>query len=884
MNMNPNDFVVIPGNKSGTSVKLKARNLRELRLETLRLEIDSDVLEQRLQQLRQAMRKEKEERERSGPYHWKSGQMGSLVNHAQVVLRNKENVNQKITSGKTKIRILKDQRGEPRKHAIIDTAVCESEKLKVKGKLCGQCEIRSPVLVCVECGEDYCSSCFAKFHQKGALKLHRFSPFQAEEHASNNSLHLVSQFKKQIESEAPLNTKQFLKKRFSVRKSSSQMATQQHAEILNREQEDDESAVCEQSIRAEHLSSNSLLNGNFDEEQSLQSFQEALKEWKERKPSEAHWSPKMFSVSTGTSHVQDNLQSLTTPIEIQFKEHNVSYLEKLLLKKYRRTPGEFFQASCTNDLGSLSSSSREEESDQKDEELLLTAEEIEERENYIALFKVDEPSEDTEAVPSVLRIIELEETDNDTYEETSSYLVEEADDNQQENRPRIYGSFCDTMNALLKHENITISRNIDTSPFQVSDRIDSSAFSCTYTVEENQQLSLHDADGDLIGEQHNNEDYSMDQKDSVPSSKTSLSQIGVMNVNHCGGRVDAVSPDCGSNSYRSHQFVSQSLEGTNVITSILPSPRTSELSSNAVEDPFSTSNVSEEFDHKLQIDNLEHSKNTGLTAKPTDELLKIANCQDFDTGQYLGLEGFFTLQMNPASIATEPFPRRVINDHKHTSETLIKENGDWRPSSSLYKYADNSIVNDVIDDIQSRPSSRFGRHTPTKVTPWALLSKSTAGSLGCSRRVMDPTSVESLPIASQVATKPLNSWKKHSIPHLNSAPQPLSGAAAEISEVESIDQDEPSFENDADEQTLIDLEMELMQTHKGGEGGKSDTSSACVPLTSAGEALEKDYPVLQRDADHSQFVLDSLTGEFDEGQIDDEGEDTEDKQNVLLLV
>ncbi|XP_043558090.1 zinc finger B-box domain-containing protein 1 isoform X2 [Chiloscyllium plagiosum] len=880
--MNPNDFVVIPGNKSGTSVKLKARNLRELRLETLQLELDSDVMEQRLQQLRQTMRKEKEERERSGPYHWKSGQIGSLVNHAQVVLRNKENFNQKITSGKTKIRILKDHPEEPRKHAIID-AVSETENLKVKGKLCGQCEIRSPVLICVECGEDYCSSCFAKFHQKGALKLHRFSPFQAEEHASSNSLHLVSQFKKQIESDPPVNTKQFLKKHFSLRKSSSQMATQQHAEVLNVEQEDGESMVCEQSIRADHLNSNSLLNGTFDEEQSMQSFQEALKEWKERKPSEAHWSPKMFSVSTGTSHVQDNLQSPKPPVEIHFKEHNMSYLEKLLLKKYRRIPLESFQISCRNDLSSLSSS-REEENDQKDEELLLTAEEIEEHENCIALFKVNEPSEDTEEIQSVLRIIELEETDNGIYEEASSYLVEEADGNAQENRPRIYGSFCETINSSLKHENITISRNIDTSPFQAPNQIDSSAFSCTCTVEENQQLSLNDTDGNLMAEQRTHKDSSMDQKDSIPNSKTSLPQIGLMKENHCGGTIDAVSPDCGNNSYRSHKFVSQSFDRTNGITSILPAQKISSVSNIAVEDSVSTLNVAEEFDHNLQIDSLEESKNIGLTAKPSDELLKIAHCQDIDVGQYLGLEGFFTLQMDPAQIATEPFPRRVINDNKQMSETLIKENGDWRPHSSLYKYADNSIVNDVIDDIQSRPSSRFGRHTSTKVTPRTSLLKSKEGALGCSGRVMNPSSVKSLHIASQIATKSLDSWKRHNSLHLNSAaPHPLTRAAVEISEVESIDQGEPCFEDDADEQTLIELEMELMQTHKGREGGKCDTSSACVLSTSARQAFVKDHPFLQRDAVHSQFVLDSLAGGFDEGQIDDEGEDTEDKQNVLLL-
>ncbi|XP_072428786.1 uncharacterized protein zbbx isoform X3 [Chiloscyllium punctatum] len=826
--MNPNDFVVIPGNKSGTSVKLKARNLRELRLETLQLELDSDVMEQRLQQLRQTMRKEKEERERSGPYHWKSGQIGSLVNHAQVVLRNKENFNQKITSGKTKIRILKDHPEEPRKHAIID-AVSETENLKVKGKLCGQCEIRSPVLVCVECGEDYCSSCFAKFHQKGALKLHRFSPFQAEEHASSNSLHLVNQFKKQIESDPPVNTKQFLKKHFSLRKSSSQMATQQHAEVLNIEQEDGESTICEQSIRADHLNSNSLLNGTFDEEQSLQSFQEALKEWKERKPSEAHWSPKMFSVSTGTSHVQDNLQSPKPPVEIHFKEHNMSYLEKLLLKKYRRIPLESFQISCRNDLSSLSSS-REEENDQKDEELLLTAEEIEEHENCIALFKVNEPSEDTEEIQSVLRIIELEETDNGIYEEASSYLVEEADGNEQENRPRIYGSFCETINSSLKQENITISRNIDTSPFQASNQIDSSAFSCTCTVEENQQLSLNDMDGNLMAEQRTHKDSSMDQKDSITNSKTSLPQIGLMKENHCGGTTDTVSPDCGNNSYRSHKFVSQSFDRTNGITSILPAQKISSVSNIAVEDSVSTLNVAEEFDHNLQIDNLEESKNISLTVKPSDELLKIAHCQDIDVGQYLGLEGFFTLQMDPAQIATEPFPRRVINDNKQMSETLIK------------------------------------------------------GALGCSGRVMNPSSVKSLHIASQIATKSLYSWKRHNSLHLNSAaPHPLTRAAVEISEVESIDQGEPCFEDDADEQTLIELEMEMMQTQKGREGGKCDTSSACVLSTSAGQAFVKDHPFLQRDAVHSQFVLDSLAGGFDEGQIDDEGEDTEDKQNVLLL-
>ncbi|XP_067898284.1 zinc finger B-box domain-containing protein 1 isoform X2 [Heterodontus francisci] len=834
--MNPNDFVVIPGNKPGMSVKLKARNLRELRLETVQLELDSDVMEQRLQQLRQAMSKEKEERERSGPYHWKSGQMGSLVNHAQVVLRNKENFNQKIASGKTKIRILKDQCAEPPKHVFTNVPVCVTEKPKVLGKTCGQCEIRSPVLVCVECGEDYCSSCFAKFHQKGALKLHRFSPFQ----------------------------------------------------VLNMEREDGESAVCVQNSSAEDLNSSSLLNGNFDEEQSSKSFQEALKEWRERNSSEAQWSPERFSVSTGTSHAQDNLQSSKEPFEIQFKEHNISYLEKLLLKKYRRSPVESFQASYTDDLRSFSPSSCKEEDDQKDEALLLTAEEIEEHENCVALFKVDESSEDSEKLQPILRIMELEETNAEIIEETSNYLVEEADCNGQENRPRIYGSLSITMNSSLQQEDITISRNIDTSPFQASKRNDLSDLSCASTVEkENQQLPLHDTNRDLMEKKHNYRDSSMDRKDSVSNCETSRPQNGTVKERYCDGSLNAASPDCGSSSSRKHRFINQILDRTNTVTSTLPSQMTSVFSNDTPENPVSSLKSCEEFNHKLQIDDLENSKNIGFIAKPSNELHEIAHCQDVDTGHYLGLEGFFTLQMDPDQIVAEPFAKRVMNDKKEMSETLIKENMDWRPHSSLCKYADNSIVNDVIGDIQSRPSSSFVRHVAsTRVTPWATLSKSTAGTLGCSGRVISPSAAESLRIASQITTKPLVSQKWHEISHQSSvASYPLSRAAMEISEVERIDvdQDEPNFENDADEQALVELERELLQAHRDSERRRHDLSSAYELPISTGLSLEKGTAVMQRDAVCSQFMLDSLTGGADECQTDDEGEEAQDKQNVLLL-
>ncbi|CAB1440278.1 unnamed protein product, partial [Pleuronectes platessa] len=59
--MNLNDFVVLHNSKA-KSVKLNARNLQELQMETVTLSLESKDMEEKLQQLKQSMSKEKEER------------------------------------------------------------------------------------------------------------------------------------------------------------------------------------------------------------------------------------------------------------------------------------------------------------------------------------------------------------------------------------------------------------------------------------------------------------------------------------------------------------------------------------------------------------------------------------------------------------------------------------------------------------------------------------------------------------------------------------------------------------------------------------------------------------------------------------------------------
>ncbi|NWQ74963.1 ZBBX protein, partial [Columbina picui] len=91
--MNINDFVILPGSKSGTSVRLKAKTVRELQLEKEQLETENKEMEKKLRQLQSHMSREKEERKKSGAYRWKSGQAGPMTIQTRVISQRKEKNN-----------------------------------------------------------------------------------------------------------------------------------------------------------------------------------------------------------------------------------------------------------------------------------------------------------------------------------------------------------------------------------------------------------------------------------------------------------------------------------------------------------------------------------------------------------------------------------------------------------------------------------------------------------------------------------------------------------------------------------------------------------------------------------------------------------------------
>uniref|UniRef100_A0A672PKR6 B box-type domain-containing protein n=1 Tax=Sinocyclocheilus grahami TaxID=75366 RepID=A0A672PKR6_SINGR len=258
--MNLNNFVVLPSKPK--SMKLNVRNLRELRMETVQLDQHAKEMERRLEELRQHMNQEKEERE-----------------------------------------VLKDEPVPAVQEQLIAERAAKvhgtNRKLNLKGKVCGQCEVQLAGLMCAECREDYCVGCFVRFHQKGALKHHRMVPVQVRRCSDN------------------------------FRPSHTHTHTPTHARISARHTLPDSVLFVNDGVDVEDEEAgeeedSSLLRGGFDEEESARSFQEALKEWRERG---------QRPVSVMETQTEKGSQPL---IYVEFKEDTLSYMEKLLMKKHRR--------------------------------------------------------------------------------------------------------------------------------------------------------------------------------------------------------------------------------------------------------------------------------------------------------------------------------------------------------------------------------------------------------------------------------------------------------------------------------------------------------------------------------------------------------------------
>ncbi|XP_033884202.3 zinc finger B-box domain-containing protein 1 isoform X2 [Acipenser ruthenus] len=859
--MNLNDFIVVTNQPN--SVKLKNRNVREMRLETVQLELESKDMESRLQQLRLSMSREKDEREKSGGFHWRSGQAGALATHPHGAPQNKENNLQKLSAGKVKIKILKDQSEELRKPPESyrsPVGMVRSGKPKLQGKICGQCESKKAGLVCMECGEDYCVSCFAKFHQKGALKLHRMIPLQMEIQTSISTLDVVSQFKKQIDPEES-----------SVKSKQKDVVEEKQSPVRNllpppKKNTDAEVSILDhgnyfevQSIRKSNQDKGLLLSGSFDEEESAKSFQQVLMEWRTGKENnDQAWRPyEAVPVFTGVSAVQADLSDARKPVDIEFSEHSLSYMERLLLKKHRRTPVQ--QCGSMSLASSLQIPLMESNMLMDEEGLSLTAEEMEEHRYYTALFTVEEFHQQT---GSSLSILELDEALKEHLEETNSYVVEEAEN--VETREKKLTQLRE--NLYCTQLNLSFDKRSEMSAVQESKNLGMSSLMSTLSEDEKTLSSSRKTS------------TSANKQRLLSAGKTSSTNVRLSRSLSVSAKTERMAQNSPRRPKQKQRQKNEKQTTSEPLKSHNTPQRTSLLLNVSLEDAASTADEGPGRNYLLANDSTTESTDVGLSVKPSMALRELAQRQPVEEDHYTGLNGFFTLGLDPAQISPDPFPQRAAYQSVENKQDFqTEERGGWRPSSNLSEYAEEMVVSSVIGSARSRPPSSLGQQITSGRITSSMQCHASSGSLIYSPRPISAhTSFHS---AAENKTFS-SSWQKSAVSSrpVSAHARPLSRATVEIMEIESVDpteNDDPGLENEADNCALACLEEEfkMLRNHEDEEKSAQNSSSQ-----------QEQFVFRSQERSRTKQTRNISPKSWDaEGHTDDEEDILRDKQNVMSL-
>ncbi|XP_029884732.1 zinc finger B-box domain-containing protein 1 isoform X2 [Aquila chrysaetos chrysaetos] len=750
--MNINDFVILPGSKTGTSVRLKAKTVRELQLEKVQLETETKEMEKKLRQLQSNMSKEKEERKKSSAYHWKSGQAGRMTIQARVLSQSKEN-NNKVSSGKVKLQILKEQIQEPVKepfqHEMVSAVA--HEKSEVRGTACGLREIKSALLT------------------------------EANTHVGK--LEAVDHFIKEVNlNEWKINHEQ--KKVNSKHQVTSDKFSSLLASVGSAEELSSESTY----TGLENQDKGLLLNGTFKKEESAESFQEALLQWRKgnRDHREQLRASEVLSESMGICEVQTNLTVMKEPIQIEFKKDGLSYMEKLLLKKYRRTPVDQISGSCIKDLRPVQTLSVHQsviggEGDDDDVND-LTVEEV--KRYWTSVFKEEVPSTISESAESSLKIEFLDDSYGKDLEKSSDFLE---------------------MEAGAKG----INKQGKTEPLKQCGR---NPVSSKEVFQEKMVVCSHLERSAL-------------QKESVKlkTMRRSLSSCKL--------------PEKISNP--------------------------TELMSNKY---LLETQLQKNNEDSQELDSICNSQTLVLP------LQDIAKRQKSVSARYWGLEGFFVVGTNPKQVMLEARSSLCADSSPMDSNILFPGEGKWVTERSLSEYADDSVVQGVLESQLHRPSS--GLETQNRISPLMVAWRLYPGN--DSRR---PWSTNVL------HCKPTGNCPTNTQPRPKSSPMHMFRIDTEISKYKCLDrtkQDEFLWEYNADQEALLALEKELC-SHTGPEKPYSLTSEDVTSSSSHSEKISRNTTDFHKNLelkDHSR--VGTFRG-WDESQMDDEEEILEDKQQVLAL-
>ncbi|XP_076197529.1 zinc finger B-box domain-containing protein 1 isoform X3 [Aptenodytes patagonicus] len=540
-----------------------------------------------------------------------------------------------------------------------------------------------------------------------------------------------------------------------------------------------------------------LLNGMFNEEESAKSFQEAVLQWRKgnRDHREQLRASAVLSESVGICEVQTNLTLTKKPIQIEFKKDGLSYVEKLLLKKYRRTPVDQISGSCTKDLRPVQTLSvhqavtggggeRDEDDDDVDD---LTVEEV--KRYWTSVFREEVLNTISESAESSLKIEFLDDSYGKDLEESSNFLVMEA------------GAMG--MNKQGKTEPL---KQCGRNPVSSKETSQEKIVVCSLERNAVQKESIK-----------------------LKTMRRSLSSCKLPEVSNPAELM--------SNKY----LLDTQLQKTNK--------------------------------DSQELDSVCNSQSLVLPVITKSSVLQdVAKRQKSVSTRYWGLEGFFVIGANPKQVMLEARSSLCADSSPMDSSIPFPGDGKWVTERSLSEYADDSVVQGVLESQLSRPSS--GLETQNRISPLMVAWRSYPGN--DSRR---PWSTNTL------HCKLTGNCPANTQPRPKSSPMHMFRVDTEISKHKSLDvtkQDDYIWEYIADQEALLTLEKEL-QSYTGPEKCYSLTSEDVTSSSRHSENIcgnTTDFHKNLELKDHSK--VDSLRG-WDESQMDDEEEILEDKQQVLAL-
>ncbi|CAF1100383.1 unnamed protein product [Adineta ricciae] len=294
------------------------------------LERQTRALEDSLNRLKLAMNpdKTKTTTDTTGPI-WDRGKSGPLSHYANHVLRD-EPRKQFDANKPTKIRVLTDEPAVPvnRPSIVANMLSAKSNGSNGKTTKCGQCEKDEAKMKCLECAESYCTTCFAHFHLRGALQRHRCVPL------SESRPSTPQKKKKTVGADVIFKELRVAQSKDDFLRNST-MATEAYEYI------DDE---IDYENGDEGRNGGELLTGNYDEKTSAASFQQALMQWRQqgnhkKKGQTSNPSKKKSTHEVAVDTVYDTNGEMNTNSvpNIEFSTSKLTYAEKLLVKKYRRS-------------------------------------------------------------------------------------------------------------------------------------------------------------------------------------------------------------------------------------------------------------------------------------------------------------------------------------------------------------------------------------------------------------------------------------------------------------------------------------------------------------------------------------------------------------------